>query len=121
MAPLLAAVVAVLALTLVATASLGMAYSARAQAQTAADAAALAAAVASYPATGRQRPVEAARAVAARNGAELASCTCVIDASLEARTVAVVVSLRIHVPVFGSLDVRSSSRAEFDPRLWLGR
>lgn len=115
------AVVGLLALMGVATASLGLALTARAAAQNAADAAALAAAVATYPGTGRPAPTIAAAVAAGANGAVLLSCACRMNASLEVRTVAVETMVRVDLPVFGVLPVRGAARAEFDPRLWLGR
>lgn len=114
-------IVGLLALVTAATTGLGLAYSARAQAQTAADAAALAAAVATYPATSIGNPLTQAREAAAANGALLVSCACPMDASLGARVVTVATGVIVDVPLFGRLDVRARSRAEFDPRLWLGR
>ncbi len=121
MAVLMTGTVALLALAAVATASLGVAYAARTQATTAADAGALAAAVATYPPTGRRNPVDEAHAVAALNGAKLVSCECRVISHLRIRTVVVVTAVEIDVPVFGQLGIRGVSRAEFDPRLWLGR
>jgi len=115
------AVIAILALLLVATASLGAAYSARAQAQSAADAAALASAVATYPGVGRAAPPAEARRAADLNGARLVSCRCPVDSSLEARTVVVTTAVDVTLPVFGALEVRGAASAEFDPRRWLGR
>jgi Flp pilus assembly protein TadG len=121
MAVAMAAVVALLSVVVVATASLGMAYSARVQANTAADAGALAAAVATYPETGRPSPAEEAQAVVTANGATLVSCACRVDPVLRVRAVLVVTAVVVSVPVFGDLEIRGMSRAEFDPRLWLGR
>lgn len=115
------AAIAILAVLAVATASLGVAYSARAQAQGAADAAALAAAVATYPGSGRPGPVTEAGRVAAHNDARLVSCKCPIDPTLSVRTVTVVAAVDVTVPVFGDLAVTGVARAEFDPRRWLGR
>lgn len=121
MAVLMTAIVALLAVVVVATASLGVAYAARTQATTAADAGALAAAVATYPPTGRRNPVDEARNAVARNGAQLLSCECLIVSHLAVRTVSVVTVVEIDVPVFGHLEIRGVARAEFDPRRWLGR
>ncbi len=121
MAVLMTGVVSILAVVAVATASLGVAYAARVQATTAADAGALAAAVATYPPAGRRPPVEEAQTVVGRNGAKLVSCECHIDSHLGVRVVLVVTMVEIDVPVFGQLEIRGVSRAEFDPRLWLGR
>ncbi len=115
------AFVGIIAAVALATASLGLAYSARAQAQVAADGAALAAAVATYPPTGFSEPAHRARSVAIANGAALESCRCSTDSSMETRVVTVVTSVAIEVPILGRLEVRAGARAEFDPRLWLGR
>lgn len=115
------AVAALLATLGIATASLGAAYGARAQAQTASDAAALAAAVATYPGASNTSPSFRAAAVAEANGAALIRCSCAVDQSLSVRVVEVVTGVGIHVPIFGRLQVRAASRAEFDPRRWLGR
>ena len=93
----------------------------RAQASTAADAAALAAAVATYPPAAVVAPTSAAKAAASANGAEVTSCVCRVDSSLETRVVAVAVEVPVHTPLFGQVHVRSTARAEFDPRRWLGR
>jgi hypothetical protein len=96
-------------------------YAARSQATTAADSAALAAAVASYPGTARRPPRIEAALAASRNGARLLACTCSVDPSLSERIVEVMVGVDAEVPIFGSFVVRTGSRAEFDPGLWLGR
>lgn len=118
---MLAAVVALLGLTSVATAGLGAAYAARAAAHNAADAAALAAVVATYPGAGRASPVAEAGRVALANDAVLVSCACQLDSSLDKRTTTVVVGVLAALPVFGSLEITAASSAEFDPRSWLGR
>ncbi|MDX1468927.1 MAG: hypothetical protein R3258_06260 [Acidimicrobiia bacterium] len=117
----LVAVAALLATLGIATASLGAAYAARAQAQTASDAAALAAAVATYPGASGSSPHEQAAAVANANGAVVVRCGCAIDPSLSIRVVEVVTAVGIEVPIFGHLRVKAASRAEFNPRVWLGR
>lgn len=122
MAVAMSGVVAIVAVLGVAVASIGVLYAGRAQAANAADAAALAAAVATYPAaTGGSDPVATARDVAQRNGAVLLACQCSRDPSLNRRTVEVATGLRVDVPVFGVVTIRSVSRAEFDPMIWLGR
>lgn len=113
--------VGVTAVVAVATAGLGLAYSARAQAQVASDAAALAAAVATYPPAADGEPLHRARSAAAANGAVLASCRCPVDSSMRARIVTVVTYVSVETPFFGNLKLHAGSRAEFDPRLWLGR
>lgn len=120
MAIAMSAAAAIVAVLSVAVASIGMLYAARAQAETAADAAALAAAVSSYPPAEPAEPVENARSAARANGAILEVCRCPRDWSLEPRTVEVVAAIRVHVPIFGEVVVRSPARAEFAPRDWLG-
>ncbi|MEX0863727.1 MAG: hypothetical protein WD269_02495 [Acidimicrobiia bacterium] len=121
MAVVMTAAVALLAVLLTATSSLGLLYAARSQAALAADAAALAAAVATYPATGRSSPpFEAARAAAA-NGAVVIACSCRVEASLRSRVAMVRTLIEVEVPLFGVLRVTGASRAEFDPESWLGR
>ena len=105
----------------IATAALGFLFDAREQAATAAEAAALAAAVATYPPTGAGLPENLAAEYASRNGARMVSCWCPVDGALRARVVAVTVSLSADLPVFGEVVVGKTARAEFDPRLWLGR
>lgn len=112
---------AVVAIAGIAVAALGTLYAARAQAQGAADAAALAAAVATYPPATSADPLMAARGIAEDNGAMLVGCTCPRDDTMKARIVEVVTGVRVDLPLFGDVTVRSSARAEFDPRLWLGR
>lgn len=114
------AVAAILAVCLVATGSLGVIYAARSQAALAADAAALAAAVATYPTMARGSPVAEASRAAADNGATLTACACLVDPGLRPRTVTVRAVVTLRVPVFGRLAVAASSRAEFDPKAWLG-
>lgn len=115
------ALVAVLAVTSAATTMVGLAYSARAQAVTAADAAALAAAPATYPGVTSQSPIQAAAAVARANGARLVSCSCPVDASLQARVVSVTTQVPARLPLFGELTFTATARAEFEPLRWLGR
>jgi len=114
-------VVAVIAVLAVAVAALGTLYAARAQATNAADAAALAAAVSSYPPASSLPPLTAARQAAEANGAVVVACRCRRDPALHDRTVEVVATITVKVPIFGDVQVRSTARAEFDPLLWLGR
>jgi hypothetical protein len=118
---LMAGLIGVLVAISVAVVGLGLAYSARAQDQAASDAAALAAAVGTYPPAAPGPPVQRARQIAVANGARVVSCSCPVDLSLGRRVVTVVTLVSIDVPVFGHLDVEATSRAEFDPRRWLGR
>jgi secretion/DNA translocation related TadE-like protein len=115
------ALVAVVATLSVAVAALGTVYAARARAQTAADAGALAAAVATFPPAGPGDPVAVSGRVVADNGATLIACECPRSGGLAVRVVTVVAAVEVVVPVFGEVTVRGSSRAEFDPRRWLGR
>jgi len=117
----LAGVAGVLATILVAVASLSTLYAARSQATVAADAAALAAASASFEGTGQGSPLAAARSVAQLNGARMLLCRCASDQSMRQRTVEVVVAIDVAVPLFGAHSVKATARAEFDPRVWLGR
>jgi hypothetical protein len=105
----------------VGTAALGALFDAREQAATAAEAAALAAAVATYPAAADGSPDRLAAELAHHNGARLISCWCDIDRSLRSRVVAVTVALTADVPLFGEVVVGKTARAEFEPRVWLGR
>jgi hypothetical protein len=113
--------VAVIIVTSVAVGGLGSLYAAKTQAQTAADAAALAAAVATYPPASVTAPVRAAAMATQANGSVLLRCDCPRDPTMVPRTVQVIASVEVDVPVFGPVEVRASSRAEFDPRRWLGR
>lgn len=117
----MAGVVAIVAFLAVAVAALGMLFAARTQATNAADAAALAAAVATYPPASGIDPGLAAARAAQANGALVVECLCPRNGGLVARTVEVMTAVIVEVPVFGSLTVRSVSRAEFDPVRWLGR
>lgn len=120
-----ATVVAALLVTMVMAALVGLGsltvlYGVRSEANTAADAAALAAAVATYPAAGAGDPRAEAARYAAANGAEVVSCDCPVDPSLEVRSATVVVEKKVTVPFFGTLGVRAGATGEFDPVAWLG-
>lgn len=117
----MSAAVALIAAASVAVASLGALYAARAQGQNAADAAALAAAVATYPPAASASPQQAAGLAAGENRARVVSCACPTNPHLAPRVVEVVVGVEVEVPIFGEWLVHASSRAEFDPRRWLGR
>jgi secretion/DNA translocation related TadE-like protein len=89
-----------------------------ATAATAADAAALAAAPVTFRPFGASgTPRQEAARFAEANGATLISCTCPTDRSWLPRTVTVTVSRSIDLPVLGSVSVRATSRADFDPLL----
>lgn len=113
--------VAAMAMIGIGTISLGMLYTARAKVVTAAESGALAAAVATYPPAADHTAAEAAVEMVELNDATLVACSCVRDISLQVRSVVVTASIDVDVPIFGHLTVRSSARAEFDPRAWLGR
>ncbi len=121
MAIAMTALVAIVATLTMAVAAVGLLFGARAQATNAADAAALAAAVATFPPAASNSPPIAARRMAEANGAVLLACECPSDSTLSPRTVTVTAGVEAEVPLFGQLMVRVSSRAEFDPLLWLGR
>lgn len=119
-AVLLLAVAGLVVLLTVAVADVGVALAGRLQIAAAADAAALAAAPVTFRPFGADGgPVSEARRLAEANGAVLASCTCGIDRSWRRRSVTVVVERRVQLLGIGSLMVRASSRAEFDPSLLL--
>lgn len=118
---LMTGLVVVIATVAVATTGLGLAYAARAQAQTASDAAALAAAVATYPPAAQTGPTTVASQISARNGALLVGCDCPVDLTMRPRVVNVATEVVVDIPLFGVVAVRAESRAEFDPRRWLGR
>ena len=109
----LAALVVVLSL---AVAAVGAGVGAYVSASNAADAAALAAAPVTFqPFGARGSPTQEAARFAALNGARLVSCTCPVDRSWDTRTVTVRVARRVAVPGIGSLEVRATSRATFEP------
>jgi len=117
----MAAMAALLATVIVGVVSMGVVFAARSQAVAGADAAALAAAVATYPAAASTSPAQVAASVAQANGTSLVSCVCRVDVSLRRRVVTVIVAIPIDAPILGKLSIRAGSRAEFDPRSWLGR
>ncbi|HEU4895292.1 MAG TPA: pilus assembly protein TadG-related protein [Acidimicrobiia bacterium] len=112
--------IVIVAFLAVAVVGIGTLYAARAQATNAADAAALAAAVGTYPPASDLGPLAAAIRAARANGAEVAECLCAVNPGLVARTVEVVTSIEVDIPIFGPITVRSAGRAEFDPQRWLG-
>jgi hypothetical protein len=89
---------------------------ARLHAAAAADAAALAAAPATFPpASGNERPIEAARRFAAANDVRLVACRCAVDASWATRRVEVVVVRAVDLVVLGRHEVQAIGAAEFSP------
>lgn len=86
------------------------------QAAGAADAAALAAAPVTFRSFGASgSPSQEAARFASANGTRLLRCTCPVNRSWDARTVATMVARAITVPGFGHFEVRAESRATFDP------
>ncbi len=93
---------------------------ARVEATAAADAAALAAAPVTFrPFGAAGTPAQEAARFAAANGANLVSCSCPVDRSMEPRTVKVEVSRAVALWPVGRVTVTASSRAEFVPALLL--
>ncbi|MEN8114443.1 MAG: Rv3654c family TadE-like protein [Actinomycetota bacterium] len=118
---LLLAVAGVVLVLTMAVANAGVALAARLQAAAAADAAALAAAPVTFrPFGATGGPVTEARRLAVANGAALTRCDCRIDRSWRSRVVEVHVERRVDLIGIGSVTVRASSRAEFDPAALLG-
>lgn len=102
-------------------AAVGGVLAARARAQTAADAAALAAAPVTFRPFGAQGTAAAeARRFAGANGARLLSCDCPADPSWAARTVRVVVEIRVAFGPLPPVSVRAEGRAAFRPVLLAG-
>jgi len=118
---LMVSLVAVVAVVGIGVTSVGGLFAAREQAFAAAEAAALAAAVATYPPAASNNPVQLAREYAGANGARLVTCRCPVDGTMKVRTVTVVTSVSMDVPLFGELAVKGAARAEFDPWSWMGR
>ena len=110
------AVVAVAMCAGVVIADIGSLLATRLQAAVGADAAALAAAPASFPGMGSERPIEAARHMAAANGVRVVACRCPIDPSWAPRRVEVVVRRDVDLIVLGRVQVRAVGAADFDPR-----
>ena len=119
-AVLMVAMAGVVAIVGIGSASVGLLLSGRELAATAAEAASLAAAVATYPPASSGAPVSVASEMAGENGARLESCLCAVDSSLRVRQVTVVTAAITEVPLFGTVVIRGSATAEFDPAAWLG-
>ena len=120
-AVLMVAMAGVVAIVGIGSASVGLLLSGRELAATAAEAASLAAAVATYPPASSGAPVSVASEMAEENGARLESCRCAVDLSLRVRQVTVVTAAITEVSLFGTVVIRGSATAEFDPAAWLGR
>lgn len=110
------ALVGLIVVLIVAVAAVGSGIAAYTNASAAADAAALAAAPVtfrSFGATGS--PAAEASRFAQANGARLVSCGCPVDRSWDARTVVVTVARTVSIVGIGSVSVRATSRATFEP------
>ena len=120
-ASLLLAVAGLVVVLTIGVADVGAALAARLQAAAAADAAALGAAPVTFRPFGAEgSPASEAGRLAAANGATLVSCRCSIDRNWRSRGVEVTVERRVSLLGLGSITVRASSQAEFDPTKLLG-
>ena len=96
--------------------AVGAGFAGYVQAAGAADAAALAAAPVTFrPFAARGTPTQEAARFASANHTSLVRCVCPIDRSWRKRTVTVVVERRIDLPGLGTVSVRATSRATFEP------
>jgi hypothetical protein len=101
---------------MVAVGSIGGVIGSYTKAAGAADAAALAAAPVTFRAFGASgSPTDEAALFARANGATLVSCQCAVDRSWDTRTVVVTVERTASIPWMGSVRVRATSRATFEP------
>ena len=101
---------------IVAVGSVGGTIGAYTKASAAADAAALAAAPVTFRPFGASGTPEHEAALFARaNGAVVVSCHCPIDRSWDTRTVVVTVTRTVSVMGIGTVRVRATSRATFEP------
>jgi hypothetical protein len=109
--------VVVLALALaVGVGAVGVGVAGYVQAAGAADAAALAAAPVTFrPFGANGSPAQEAARYASANQTRLVRCVCPVDRSWNTRTVMVVVERRIDLPWLGTVSLRASSRATFEP------
>jgi hypothetical protein len=110
------AMVGLVLVMIVAVGSVGGAIGAYTKASAAADAAALAAAPVTFRPFGASgSPVHEAALFARANGAVVVSCQCPIDRSWDTRTVVVTVARTVSVMGIGTVRVRATSRATFEP------
>jgi len=110
------ALIGLVLVMMVAVGSVGGALGAYSKAAGAADAAALAAAPVTFRPFGASgTPAHEAAVFAQANGATLVSCTCSVDRSWNPRTVMVTVVRTVSVPGLGTVRVRATSRATFEP------
>ncbi len=108
--------IAVVLMTALALGTVGAGVAAYVHAANAADAAALAAAPVTFrPFGARGSPTQEAARFASLNGVSLIQCSCPVDESWDRRTVEVVVAHSLRVPLIGSVTVRATSRATFEP------
>ena len=111
-----AALVGFVLMMMVAVGSVGGAIATYTKAAAAADAAALAAAPVTFrPFGATGSPTREAALFARANGAVLVSCDCALDTSWDVRTVVVTVERRLTITGMGSVAIRASSRATFEP------
>jgi hypothetical protein len=111
-----AAMVGLVLVMIVAVGSVGGAIGAYTKASAAADAAALAAAPVTFRPFGASgTPAREAALFARANGALLVSCQCPVDRSWDTRTVVVTVARTVSVIGIGTVRVRATSRATFEP------
>ena len=110
------AMVAFVLVMIVAVGSVGGAIGAYTKASAAADAAALAAAPVTFRPFGASgTPTREAALFATANGAVLTSCQCPVNRSWDTRTVVVTVARTVSVMGIGTVRVRATSRATFEP------
>ncbi|MGI9586057.1 MAG: hypothetical protein ACR2N7_10750 [Acidimicrobiia bacterium] len=107
---------AVVVMVAVAVGSVGAGIAAYVHAANGADAAALAAAPVTFRPFGADgTPAAEAARFAGLNGVSLVRCICAIDHTWDTRTVEVVVAHELIVPIVGTVTVRATSRATFEP------
>jgi len=111
-----AALIGLVLVMIVAVGSVGAAVGAYTKAAAAADAAALAAAPVTFRPFGASgSPTREAALFARANGATLVSCGCSIDRSWDTRTVVVTVERAVSIVGIGTVRLRATSRATFEP------
>ena len=109
-------VVGLVVVLVVALAAVGTAVAGYTTVANAADAAALAAAPVTFrPFGATGTPAQEAARYASLNGAQLVRCACPIDVSWDPRTVEVTVTRSVSVLGLGTVSVRATARATFEP------
>jgi secretion/DNA translocation related TadE-like protein len=115
-----AALVGLVLVMMVAVGSIGGVIGSYTKAAGAADAAALAAAPVTFRPFGASgTPTHEAALFARANGATLVSCRCSVDRSWDTRTVVVTVERTVSIAGIGTVAVRATSRATFEPAAML--